>query len=149
MAKITEQSSNVLVIRSFPKCIFGLCIVFLLLMFFASMFSEVEAEFKDYAIFIGVCLIFMAIQKLKITRLDKRKNEGEIVSKGIFGSSTQQFRLSDIENVSMVYGNGQYARGGAISLQIQAGLTTIVNSDICFGNRERNIRLTEEITQWI
>jgi hypothetical protein len=123
--------------------------VFLLLLLFASLFSEVEAEFKDYAIFIGVCLIFMAIQKQKITRFDKSKNEGEIVTKSILGSNKQQFRLSNIENVSMVYGNGQYARGGAISLELKTTRTNIVDSDICFGNRERNIRLTEEIMQWL
>lgn len=149
MAKIVEKSPKLLVIKAYPKCMLGLCIMFLLMLAFAAMLSLVDAEFKDYAIFIGVCAVFIVIQKHKITRFDKGRNEGEIVTTTILGSKKQQFKLTEVENVSMVYGNGQYAKGGAISLELKTSRTVIVDSDICFGNRERNIRLTEEIIQWL
>jgi hypothetical protein len=149
MAKIIEKSPKVLVMKAYPKCMLGLCIMFLLVLVFAAMLSLTDAEFKDYAIFIGVCAVFIAIQKHKVTRFDKNKNEGEIVTTTVLGSKKQQFKLTEVKNVQMVYGKGQYARGGAISLELKTNCPIIADSDICFGNRERNIRLTEEIIQWL
>ena len=149
MAKIIEKSPQKLILKAYPKCIVGLCLGFLALLGLASVLQNLNAEFKDYAIFIGVALVIISIQKHRLTTFDKSTGYGEIIATTILGQKTFKFKLADVQEVMMFYGRGQYARGGTIGLEVNYQQQIISNSDICFGNRERNIRLTEEIVQWL
>ena len=151
MAVKLNKSSNLLVVTSFPKCIFGLCVLFWMVIWWAVLFSEQERELKiiDYVIFNSVCLIGMVIQKKKILSLDKQSNRALLVVKSVLGTKESSFFLKDIKSIEMVYGRGQYARGGAIYLVVNDQKEAIVDSDICFGNVKRNIQVKDEISQWL
>jgi hypothetical protein len=151
MAVTLHKNSKSLVVTSFPKCVFGLCVLFLLVLWWAVLFLEHEQELEaiDYIIFNSVCLIGMVIQKKKILSLDKQTNRAVLVVKSILGTKESSFFLKDIKSIEMVYGRGQYARGGAIYLIVNDQKEAIVDSDICFGNVKRNIQVKDEISQWL
>ncbi len=149
MAVKLRKDSKTLVVTSFPKCVFGLGVLFLLIFWSAALFSEQDLKVVDYLIFTSICLVVMAIQKHKVLSLDKQTNRALLVVKSILGTKENSFSLADIKSVEMVYGRGQYARGGAIYLVVNDQRQAIVDSDICFGNVERNIRVKEEISQWL
>ncbi|MDP2560627.1 hypothetical protein [Psychrobium sp. 1_MG-2023] len=151
MAVTIEKDTTQFMVSSFPKCVFGLCVLFLLIFWSAVLLVEQAKQLKavDYFIFSSICLIGMIIQKHKKLSLNKQNNQAILVVKSILGTKEQRFSLTDIESVEMVYGRGQYARGGAIYLVIDGQKQAIVDSDICFGNVERNIRVKEEISQWL
>lgn len=149
MAVKLQKNSKCLEVKSFPKCVFALCILFLLVFWVGASFSSQELKVVDYIIFSSVCLIGMVIQKQKTLLLDKQTNQATLVVKSVLGTKESHFSLQDIQSVEMVYGRGQYARGGAIYLVINDQRDAIVDSDICFGNVKRNIRVKEEISQWL
>ena len=151
MAVTLKKSSTLLVVTSFPKCIFGLCVLFLLVFWWAALFLEQEQELEvvDYVGFTSVCLIGMIIQKKKVLSLDKQTGQAILAVKSVLGTKESSFSLKSIESIEMVYGRGQYARGGAIYLVVGDQRNAIVDSDICFGNVKRNIRVKEEISQWL
>ena len=91
----------------------------------------------------------MIIQKQKILSLDKQTGQAKLAIKSVLGTKESSFSLQDIQSVEMVYGRGQYARGGAIYLVFNDQREAVVDSDICFGNVKRNIRVKEEISQWL
>ena len=151
MAVTLQKSTGLLVVTSFPKCILGLCILFLLVFWWAALFLEQEEELEaiDYIGFTSICLIGMIIQKKKVLSLDKQTGQAMLAVKSIVGTKETRFSLEDIQSVEMIYGRGQYARGGAIYLVFNDHKDMIVDSDICFGNVKRNIRVKEEISQWL
>jgi hypothetical protein len=151
MSVSLKKDSHTLVVTSFPKCVFGVAFLFLLVLLWAALFVEQEQELEivDYLIFSSVCLVVMAIQKYKVLSLDKQTNQAILVVKSVLGTKESRFSLKDIQSVEMVYGRGQYARGGAIYLVFNDQRSAIVDSDICFGNVKRNIRVKEEISQWL
>ena len=92
----------------------------------------------------------ICIQKHRLTTLNKSTGFGEIVTTTVLGSKTFSFKLADVQDVMMVYGRGQYAKGSAIGVELGSQQPIIIaDSDICFGNRKRNISLQEEIMQWL
>jgi hypothetical protein len=91
----------------------------------------------------------MAIQKKKVLTLDKQTDQAILAVKSVLGTKESSFSLQDIQSVEMVYGRGQYARGGAIYLVFNDQREAVVDSDICFGNVKRNIRAKEEISKWL
>ena len=152
MAVKLKKTSQLLVVSSFPKCIFGLCVLFLMVLWWAVLFLEHEQEFEiiDYMIFNSICLLGMIIQKKKVLTLDKQTNRAMLVVKSILGTKENSFSLKDIKSVEMVYGGkGQYAREGSIYMMVNDQRHAIVDSDICFGNVKRNIGVKEEISQWL
>jgi hypothetical protein len=151
MAVTLQKSTGLLILTSFPKCILGLCILFLLVFWWAALFLEQEEELEviDYIGFTSICLIGMIIQKQKTLSLDKQTGQAKLVIKSVLGTKESSFSLQDIQSVEMVYGRGQYARGGAIYLVFNDQREAVVDSDICFGNVKRNIRVKEEISQWL
>jgi hypothetical protein len=149
MAKITNKSERVLVVKAFPKCIFGLALSLLLVLIIVSSQPNQVAGWQDYSIFALVCLVFMAIQKQRITSFDKGLGIVNWRTVSVFGAKELEFRISAVESVEMEYGKGQYARGGAVYLQVKADKYAIADSDICIGNRKRNIGIKEEIVQWL
>ena len=151
MSVSLKKDSHTLVVTSFPKCVFGLALLFLLGLWLAILFvgQEQELEIIDYIIFNSVCLIGMAIQKKKVLTLDKQTEQAILAVKSVLGTKESSFSLQDIQSVEMVYGRGQYARGGAIYLVFNDQREAVVDSDICFGNVKRNIRVKEEISQWL
>ena len=131
MAVKLQKTSQFLVVSSFPKCIFGLCVLFLMVLWWAVLFG-------------------MIIQKKKVLTLDKQTNRAMLVVKSILGTKENSFSLKDIKSVEMVYGGkGQYAREGSIYMMVNDQRHAIVDSDICFGNVKRNIGVKEEISQWL
>lgn len=149
MARISQQSDRILVVKAFPKCIFTLALFLLLIVVVTSVKPDQISGWQDYVIFALVCLIFMAIQKQRITRFDKGLGKVSWRSVSILGVKELEFRLNAVENVEMVYGRGQFARGGAIYLHVSKDKYAIADSDICIGNRKRNIGIQEEIAQWL
>lgn len=149
MAHIVQKSDRLLVIKAFPKCIFGLPLMLLIILVIVSFKPSQTSGWQDYAIFALVCLVFMFIQKQRITSFDKGLGIVTWRSVSVFGVKELEFKLNAIKSVEMVYGKGQYARGGAIYLHVGADRYALADSDICIGNRKRNIGITEEIVQWL
>jgi hypothetical protein len=148
MAVVTKQG-NKLVVSVYPKCITGLVLLFLLAFWWFALTTTQSLETKDYILFSLVALVVIAIQKKKVTTLDKLSGRGCLSVKYIIGKSESCFQLDDIQDIMMVYGKGRYARGGAIYIQLKDQNLAIVDSDICLGNEKRNIGLVEEISTWL
>ncbi|KMT65208.1 hypothetical protein [Catenovulum maritimum] len=150
MAKILYQSDDKLVISAFPKCIALVVAAFLVAFWLAAATKEESLKLADYLIFNGVCLVVLAIQRSRKVIFDKRSHSVVIHNRFLWMKSEDWFALKDVSQVEMVYGKGgRYAKGGAVYLHVKDKQKAIVDSDICFGNVQRNIRIKNEIAEWL
>lgn len=149
MAKIVKKDSKQLILASYPKCILGVVVIFLAIFWGAVLTSEQVITIDFYLIFNGVAFVVLAVQKHKLSRFDKHSKMVCVISKSIVGKKEQWYPLVDIDAVEMNYGRGQFAKGGSVNLVINNKLINIIDSDICVGNRERNIKLKDEVASWL
>ncbi len=149
MAKVIKKDDKTLMLKSYPKCLVGLVCVFIAIFWYAVLTTDETVTIDFYLIFNGVALVVLGIQRYKVSRFDKKTKTVCLISKSIIGKQEQWFKLADVESVEMNYGRGQFARGGSVNLVINNKLIRIVDSDICLGNRERNIRLKDEVAEWL
>ncbi|WAJ70158.1 hypothetical protein [Catenovulum adriaticum] len=149
MAKVVKKDDQQLILTSYPKCIVGVVFIFLAIFWGAALTSEQAIAIDFYLIFNGVALVVLAVQKHKLSRFDKKSKMVCLISKSILGKKEQWYPLVDIDAVDMNYGRGQFAKGGSVNLVINSKLINIIDSDICVGNRERNIRLKDEVANWL
>ncbi|EWH10085.1 hypothetical protein DS2_09842 [Catenovulum agarivorans DS-2] len=150
MARILQKNSERLVVTAFPKCISLIAIAFLLLFWGAALFGDKDLKVEDYVIFNGVCLVVLAIQRSRKTIFDKHNKTVVLHSRFLWIKSENWFSLKDVRGVEMVYGKGgRYARGGAVYLLVKDQRKAIVDSDICFGNAERNVGIKQQIAEWL
>lgn len=149
MAKVITKTNNILEVKSFSKCMFMLALMALVNYIVFIVAKNVDQKWSDYAIVFFVCGVFMVIQKQRLTIFDKKKNVVVCRSVSVFKTKEKEFSFDEIKNVRMVYGSGDYARGGAIIMELSDDQHTMADSDICFGNRKRNERLAQEVNYWL
>lgn len=150
MAKIVKKDDQSLVVKAYPKCIVGLLSIFLAMFWYSALATEKVITTESYLICHAVILIVFAIQKYQICCFDKHTKTVCVISKSIIGKQEQWFSLIDVDSVEMSYGHGgQYARGSCVALVINNKPVSFIDSDICLGNRQRNIRLKDEVARWL
>ncbi|MER2491615.1 hypothetical protein [Catenovulum sediminis] len=150
MARILHKDSEKIVVTAFPKCIACIALAFLIVFWIAAVAGEKQLKMQDYLIFNGVCLVVIAIQRRRKLVVDKHSKSAVLYTHFLWVKSEDWFSLKDIKSVDMVYGRGgRYARGGAVYLNVKDKQKAIIDSDICFGNAKRNIRLRDEIADWL
>jgi hypothetical protein len=151
MAIKLTHTDNVLTLVSFPKYLVMLLMMFMFVLFAASAFSENDFRFVDYVLFCSVIIIGIVIQKRKTLTLDKASNSGVLAVQTIVNTTETHFLLSDIINVEMTYGRGQYARGGAICMHVQNMEQPLVvaDSDVAGNSEKNNKSATNKILNWL
>lgn len=144
-----KKDNRQLVLKAYPKCISAMALLFLAIFWWAALTTNQTIETSSYLIFNGVALLVIGIQKSRIAKFDKQTKTVCLINYSILGKQEQWFPLVDIDAVEMNYGRGQFARGGRVNLIINKQLHAIVDSDICWGNRERNVRLKDAVAEWL
>ena len=137
-----------MIVSDMPTCFVAL-ILFLLLVVIASFIFGNSVLVQDVLISSGVLGVFLVIQKKRTLTLDKKNGVARLVERSLLGQNESIIKLSDVLDVRLISGKGEYRHAGGLALHVDQSNVIFVGADMCLGHHRRILRLREEIEDWL
>lgn len=146
---IKKKTETQLQVISFPFWLVTLVGTLLVVFWGYAFVSSNQLKLEDYLIFNFVILVFLAVPKYRSANFDARQGICEIFSRRLWMTEEQKISLSEIKQVEVLSGKGQFSGGCTLYLMIPNKRIAVADSDIQFGSEKHISSIRDELSAWL